>query len=90
MAKKAKKATKSARARQAAIQVSRTTEGRAYVKTGETSAAIQDLLDRLAASKRGKTGWGLKDHAKVAGAELLLKAALLKLKCPPTQSFPGK
>jgi hypothetical protein len=82
-------AKKSAKARRAAVQVSRSPEGRAFVKTGDTMKAIEDLLFQLDAAKRGDTGWGLKDHAKVAGAELLLKAALLKIKCPPTQSFPG-
>jgi len=78
---------KTAKTRKAAV--SRSASGRAFVKTGEAAEAMQRLLDKLKAAKRGETGWGLGDYLKVEKAALLLELAIKKIKCPVTQSFPG-
>jgi hypothetical protein len=78
---------KTAKTRKAAV--SRSASGRAFVKTGEATEAMQRLLKDLKAAKRGETGWGLADHVKVEKAVLLLQLAIKKIECPPTQSFPG-
>lgn len=76
---------KTAKRRRAA---SRSASGRAFVKTGEATKAMERLLKDLEAAKRGETGWSVGDRGKVAKAELFLKLALKKIECPVTQSFP--
>jgi hypothetical protein len=80
-------AKKSAKKRKAAV--SHSGSDRKFVKTGEAAAAMQRLLNDLKDAKRGETGWGLGDHAKVAAATLLLELTIKKIKCPPSESFPG-